>query len=191
MQDNSATYSSPSRSISLPCARTALHGRLGVGHRAGQRHRWARSRARAAPSLATTTRTRAPAAGSPRRAWTRYRAPPLRLGRGSCLERSPSAGWGGPLAVTPAPSRPTQGTAYAVADLRGAGDCAIAEYPRHAAAWRADGVPVCGEAYQRWFLRRTSVWRELYAGTRRRADQQDLNRMVQGLTSGGMWSPEP
>src|SRR5262249_16671240 len=53
-------------------------------------------------------------------------------------------------------------------------------------------VTVLGEAYQRRLLLSTSVWMELYAGTRRRADKQDLNRMVQALTSvGHVASPEP
>ncbi len=51
---------------------------------------------------------------------------------------------------------------------------------------------VLGEAYQRWLLLSASVWMELYAGTRRRADKQDLNRMVQALTSvRRVASPEP
>jgi hypothetical protein len=54
------------------------------------------------------------------------------------------------------------------------------------------GVTELGEAYQRRFLLRTSGWMELYAGTRRRADQQDRNRMVQALTRvGRVVSPEP
>jgi len=53
-------------------------------------------------------------------------------------------------------------------------------------------VTVLGEAYQRRFLLRTSVWRELYAGTRWRAETQDHNRMVQALTHvGHVASPEP
>ena len=44
----------------------------------------------------------------------------------------------------------------------------------------------------RRFLLSTVVWMELYAGTRRRADKQDLDRMVRALTSvGRVVSPEP
>ena len=44
----------------------------------------------------------------------------------------------------------------------------------------------------RRFILSTVVWMELYAGTRRRADKQDLDRMVRALTSiGRVVSPEP
>ena len=43
----------------------------------------------------------------------------------------------------------------------------------------------------RRFLLSTVVWMELYAGTRSRGDKQDLDRMVQALTSvGRVVSPE-
>ena len=43
----------------------------------------------------------------------------------------------------------------------------------------------------RRFLLSTVVWMELYAGTRRRADKQDLDRMVRALTGiGRVVSPE-
>lgn len=44
----------------------------------------------------------------------------------------------------------------------------------------------------RQFILSTVVWMELYAGTRSRADKQDLDRMVRALTGiGCIVSPEP
>lgn len=44
----------------------------------------------------------------------------------------------------------------------------------------------------RQFILSTVVWMELYAGTRSRADKQDLDRMVRALTGiGCVVSPEP
>ena len=66
----------------------------------------------------------------------------------------------------------------------------VCSVDRHA-LWRPSET-LLGEAYQRRFLRSTSVWMERYAGTRWRADTQDLNRMVLALTRGGrVVSAEP